>query len=158
MRAFVFSLLAIGGVLRAQAPDAASADFFESRIRPILANNCYSCHTDSQLGGLRLDSAEAMVKGGSRGPAVTPGDPDKSLLILAVRQTDSSLKMFMGGKLKDSEIADLTAWVKAGAVWPKTAPVATSNGGKSVIAPERKKFWSLVPLSAPPIPPVKDSR
>src|SRR5215469_7510939 len=159
MRACSVFLMAVAATLaQAQTPTAASPDFFETRIRPILANNCYSCHTDSQLGGLRLDSAEAMVKGGSRGPAVTPGDPDKSLLILAVRQTDSSLKMPMGGKLKDSEIADLTAWVKAGVVWPKTAPVAASNGGKYVIAPERKKFWSLVPLSAPPIPPVKDAK
>ncbi len=67
---------------------------------------------------------EALAKGGDHGPSVTPGDPDKSLLITAVRQTDENLKMPMGGKLKDSEIADLAAWVKAGAVWPKTAPAA----------------------------------
>src|SRR5215471_2859031 len=164
MRAFLFSLLAIGGVLYAQAPDAASPDFFESRVRPILANNCYSCHTDSKLGGLRLDSADAMAKGGSRGPAVTPGDPDKSPLIVAIRQTDPNLKMPMGGKLKDSEIADLTAWAKAGAAWPKTTPAAVSNpaasnnDGKYVIAPERKKFWSLVPLSTPAVPQVRDPK
>jgi mono/diheme cytochrome c family protein len=104
-------------VLRAQAPDAASGDFFESKIRPILANNCFSCHTASKLGDLRLDSSEAMLKGGTRGPAITPGDPDKSLLISAVLQTDPNLKMPMGGKLKDSEVADLAAWVKAGTVW-----------------------------------------
>jgi uncharacterized protein DUF1549/uncharacterized protein DUF1553/cytochrome c len=154
MRECVFFILAVAaGVVRAQSPD-----FFETRIRPILANNCYSCHTDSQLGGLRLDSLDAMTKGGSRGPAITPGDPDKSLLITAVRQTDPNLKMPFGGKLKDPEIADLTAWVKAGAVWPRSAPVAPSAAGRYVIPPQRKKFWSMLPLSTPPIPQVRDNR
>ena len=118
----VFLMAAAASAAQAQTPNAASPDFFETRIRPILANNCYSCHADSQLGGLRLDSAEAMLKGGARGPAIAPGDPDKSLLVTAVRQTLPDLKMPLGGKLKDSEVADLTAWVKAGAEWPKAAP------------------------------------
>ena len=122
-RATSLSFLIAAGVvaLPAQTPDAASPDFFETKIRPILANNCFSCHTNSKLGDLRLDSAEAMLKGGTRGPAITPGDPDKSLLIEAVRQTNAGLKMPMGGKLKDTEIADLSAWIKAGANWPKAA-------------------------------------
>jgi hypothetical protein len=145
--------------LAAQTPNAASVDFFETKIRPILANNCYSCHTQSQLGDLRLDSSEAMLKGGSRGAAVVPGDPDKSLLISAVRQTNPDLKMPMGGKLKPAEVDDLVAWVKAGAVWPKSAaPIAASTSAKYVIAPERKKFWSLVPLAYPAAPSVKDTK
>ncbi len=164
MRACLPSLVAIAcGVVQAQTPDAASPDFFEAKIRPVLANSCYSCHADSKLGGLRLDSAEAMAKGGTRGPAIVAGDPDKSLLITAVRQTDPGLKMPMGGKLKDSEIADLTAWVKAGAVWPKTAaaaaaPSAATSAAKYTIAPERKKFWSLLPLETPAAPKVKDAK
>src|SRR5215471_7123275 len=150
---------ALAGSLAAQTTDASSPDFFETKVRPILANNCYSCHTTSQLGDLRLDSADAMMKGGTRGPAIVAGDPDKSLLITAVRQTDPNLKMPMGGKLKDSEVADLAAWVKAGAAWPKTAPAAiTSRAGKYVITPERKNFWSFAPLSAPAAPAVKDPR
>src|SRR5262249_50006613 len=117
---YLLGVFLLGGLLNAQAPDAAAPDFFETRVRPILATNCYSCHTNSQLGDLRLDSAEAMLKGGSRGPAIVPGDPDKSLMITAVRQTDKDLKMPMGGKLKDAEVADLAAWVKAGAAWPKS--------------------------------------
>jgi hypothetical protein len=153
----VFLTTAAVGALSAQ--DAASGDFFETKVRPILANKCFSCHTDTHLGDLRLDSAAAMMKGGARGPAVTPGDPAKSLLITAVMQSDPGLKMPMGGKLKDTEIADLTAWVKAGAVWPKTAaPVAASSNGKYVIAPERREFWSYLPLNAPPIPQVKDAK
>ena len=107
--------------LSAQTPDASSPEYFESKIRPILANNCYSCHTDSKLGDLRLDNAAAILKGGTRGPAITPGEPEKSLLMTAIRQTDANLKMPMGGKLKDSEVADIAAWIKAGAVWPKTS-------------------------------------
>ncbi len=157
-------LLAAGAVtvVRAQTPAAASPDFFETKIRPILANNCYSCHTDSKLGGLRVDSSEALLKGGGRGPAIVAGDPDKSLLISAVRQTDPDLKMPMGGKLKDAEVADLAAWVKAGATWSKAAaPIAASAGstaGKYVIAPERRKFWSLLPVSSPPVPALKDAK
>ena len=142
---------------------AGSPDYFESKIRPVLANQCYSCHTDTHLGDLRLDSREAMLKGGKRGAALVPGDPEKSLLVSAVRQTDANLKMPMGGKLKDSEIEDLVAWVKAGAVWPTAAVAPTpatssAEGGKYTIAPERKNFWSLLPLKDVKPPVVKDAR
>ena len=86
----------------AQQPPAAaaqSADFFETRIRPVLASNCYDCHTDQRNGGLRVDSREALLKGGRTGPAIVPGDPDNSLLIQAVRQTHDRLKMPKGGRL-----------------------------------------------------------
>ncbi len=148
--------------LVAQGVPAGSPDYFELKIRPVLANQCYSCHTDTHLGDLRLDSREAMLKGGKRGAALVPGDPEKSLLVSAVRQTDANLKMPMGGKLKDSEIEDLVAWVKAGAVWPKAAaaPAAPMNSvdGNYTIAPERKNFWSLLPLKDVKPPVVKDAR
>ena len=60
----------------ATAP-ASTAEYFESKVRPVLAANCYDCHTEEALGGLRLDSRDAMLKGGKRGPAIVPGDPDK---------------------------------------------------------------------------------
>jgi cytochrome c553 len=112
------------------------------------------------LGGLRLDSLDAMTKGGKSGPALKPGDPDASLLIKAVRQTDPNLKMPMGGKLKDSQIEDLVAWVKAGAKWPAAAATtaAAPANGKYVIAPERRAFWSLQPLQDPKPPAVKDPK
>ncbi len=101
-----------------------------------------------------------MLKGGGRGPSVVPGDPDKSLLVRAVRQTDTGLKMPMGGKLKDSEIEDLAAWIKAGAAWPASgAPTAMAKqGDKYLITPEQKGFWSLQPLKNPPAPAVKDAK
>src|ERR1700755_1957707 len=75
---------------------AASPAFFEASVRPVLAANCYDCHTDERMGGLRVDSREGLLAGGRSGPAIVPGDPDKSLLIAAVRQ-GGALKMLKGG-------------------------------------------------------------
>ena len=116
----ILLFVAVAGA-RAATPPADSTDFFETRVRPVLATNCYACHTNSQLGGVRLDTRADILK------VVTPGDPEKSSLILAIRQT-GKVKMPMGGKLKPEEIADLTAWVKAGAVWPATAAVTPPKG------------------------------
>ncbi|HEV2688872.1 MAG TPA: DUF1549 domain-containing protein, partial [Bryobacteraceae bacterium] len=152
-RAVLLVLLAALG--RAATPLPDSPDFFESRTRPILANNCYSCHAVSQLGGLRVDSRDGILKGGKSGPAVVIGDPDKSLLIQAVRQINPKLKMPMGGKLKDSEVEDLVAWVKAGANWPNApAPVKVAV---STITPEQRAFWSFQPLKLPAIPTPQDA-
>src|SRR5262249_52883736 len=78
--------LSAGSLAWAQSA-ANSPDFFELKVRPVLANNCYACHTNSAMGDLRLDSREAMLKGGKRGASIAAGDPDNSLLMKAVRQT-----------------------------------------------------------------------
>src|SRR3954466_10238608 len=105
------------------AADPRSPEYFETRVRPVLAANCYDCHSDERMGGLRVDSREALLKGGRTGPAIVPGDPDKSLLIEAVRQT-GKLKMPKGGQLTPDEVAVLAEWVKAGAPWATTAAPA----------------------------------
>jgi mono/diheme cytochrome c family protein len=153
-------LLATIQPLSAQVMNADTSEFFENKIRPILANNCFGCHTNSQLGGLRLDTLEAMKTGGKRGPAIIPGDAESSLLIKAVRQTDPALKMPYGSKLKATEIADLEAWVKAGAAWPAStaSAVTSSKDGKYVISPERRNFWSFLPLKRPIEPTVNDTK
>src|SRR5262245_47089817 len=131
----------------ATAQNAASPEYFESKIRPIFVGNCSGCHTSSALGDLRVDSREALVKGGSRGPAIVPGEPEKSLLITAVKQTDPDLKMPQGGRLKPDDVALLETWIKAGAVWPAAPAVsAAPTTGKYTIAPERRTFWSYQPL------------
>src|ERR1700704_2618583 len=79
-------------------PTAQSSEYFESKVRPVLAANCYDCHAEERMGGLRLDSRDGMLKGGASGPAVVPGDPDKSLMIQAIRQA-GTLKMPKGGRL-----------------------------------------------------------
>src|SRR5262245_21362913 len=87
------------------SPDSAATEFFEAKVRPILAEHCQSCHgPDKQKNGLRLDSAAAVRKGGESGPAVTAGDPDKSRLIGAIRYTGEP-KMPPKGKLPDEAIA-----------------------------------------------------
>src|SRR5580658_262482 len=131
-------------------------EFFELRVRPVLAKNCYTCHTESQMGGLRLDSRERVVKGGNSGPAILPGDAEHSLLIQAVSQTHPKLKMPPGGKLKDDEIASLKTWVNAGAVWPDTGPVIAEKS-EYKITPEQRAFWSFQPVRDVPPPAVRNA-
>jgi hypothetical protein len=140
----------------AQPALASSPEFFESKVRPLLASNCYDCHADEQFGGLRLDSREAMLKGGKSGPAIVAGDPDKSLLIEAVRQT-GDLKMPKGGRLRPDEIDVLVEWIKAGAVWPSTGTATTRAAAAPkpyVITPAQRAFWSFQPIQKPVVPSV----
>src|SRR5262245_21560127 len=96
-------------VALASAPADAGVEFFEKRVRPVLAENCYGCHGPrKKRAGLQLDSAGAILRGGDRGPAVVPGKPDDSLLIRAVRY-NGELRMPPRGKLGERQIADLTA-------------------------------------------------
>jgi cytochrome c553 len=141
--------------LRAQNPTDGN-EFFEMRIRPLLASACFACHTDSQLGGLRVDSREALLKGGKHGPALLPGHSKESLLIRAVSHADETLKMPSGGsKLKDQEIADLEAWIQMGAPWPETKGISSSRSkGEYVIRPEQRQFWAFQPVRKPPLPKV----
>ena len=136
----------------------ADPDFFENKVRPILANNCYECHSGSASGGLRLDSREGLEKGGNRGQVIVPGDPDKSLLIQAIRQT-GTLKMPKGGKLEDDDVATLVAWVQKGAPWPTTSSTNTSVTAKNgAITEQQRAFWSFQPLKTPAPPRSEGSR
>jgi len=139
------------------APSQNKDDFFETKVRPILATECFSCHTDSQLGGLRLDSREAMLRGGKSGPAIVPGDPDKSLLVIALRQT-GALKMPKGGKLPQAQIDAIAQWIRTGAEWPSAGKTLTAAKDESIIDPARRAFWSFQPLHPAPAPTVKDHR
>lgn len=101
----------------AQAPEG--AEFFEKKVRPILAEHCLTCHSGSgqPMGGLRLDSEESFRMGGSRGQPVSPGQPEDSILITAIHHRDEVLRMPPTGRLHDRDIATLTEWVKLGAPW-----------------------------------------
>ena len=132
-------------------------EFFEKRVRPVLAERCYACHTNSKLGGLQLDSRDAILKGGKSGPAIVPGKPGESLLIKAVNQTDPRLKMPMTGpKLTDDQIAALSHWVEIGAPWTASKSGAPQTKKGFTITPEQRAFWSLQPLHKPAVPEVKD--
>lgn len=147
----------------APAVTAEQADFFESKVRPVLVSNCFSCHGPTkQSAGLRLDSAAAILKGNASGPALVPGDIEKSLLVKAIRYTHEDLQMPPSGKMKDIDIAALTAWVKMGAPWPtaKGAEPATGTpaapASEYVIKPEQKQFWSFQPVRKMAPPAVKN--
>src|SRR3954469_19160993 len=115
-----------GGIWRsaARAEDAgplvdpAGADFFETKVRPLLAAHCWECHgPDKQKSGLRLDSRQAILKGGDTGPAMMVGKPEESPLVEAIGY-DGPVQMPPKGKLSKAEIASLSDWVKRGAPWP----------------------------------------
>src|SRR5438128_4055425 len=110
---FAWLLAVIGPLPTVRAQDA-GIEFFENRIRPVLVEHCYECHSASAnklRGGLLLDSRAGLRKGGDSGPALEPGQPDKSLLIQAVRFPDDRVKMPPKGKLRAAAIKDLEAWV-----------------------------------------------
>lgn len=94
--------------------------FFEAKIRPLLATHCFQCHRDDSKGGLTIVSRETLLRGGGTGAAIVPGDPDASLLIQAVSRTHRRLKMPPGQPLAAREIRDLRTWIQAGAVWPES--------------------------------------
>ena len=146
--------------VRAAEPTRAQLDFFESKVRPVLVDKCYKCHSaqsEKVKGGLLLDSREDVLKGGKNGPAIVPGDPEKSLLIKAVRYVDEDLQMPpKGEKLSAAQITALEQWVKMGAPDPrvKSATAKTSNkyGGDS-----DRNHWAWQPLKKPAVPDVKIS-
>ncbi len=148
-------LMMISAALMAAPASPEGNDLFETKIRPVLANNCYVCHTNAESGGLRLDSREGLLKGGTSGPALVPGDPEKSLLIQAVRQT-GDLKMPKGGKLKPAEVEALVEWVKMGAPWTEAAKISVAAPVKGTVTAEQRAFWSFQALKQPAVPAVKD--
>ncbi len=141
--------------LLAQTPDP---DFFESKIRPLLAKNCQTCHnSDRQSGGLNLASESGFHKGADTGPVVVPGSPSQSRLIDVVGY-NSDTKMPPSGKLPDNEIALLRKWVADGAFWPKESATSAPapNTGKKITNADRQ-WWSFQPVKDPAPPAVNNT-
>jgi mono/diheme cytochrome c family protein len=151
----LWSLMLLPWSLLAAAPTPEQLEFFENKIRPVLAEHCYSCHSeraDKIRGGLALDTQAATLKGGDTGPAVVPGDLEKSLLIRAVRYTDDNLQMPpKDKKLARQQIADLEAWVKMGAPDPRTQALA-------VLPKPATNHWAFQPIRRPEAPRVTNQR
>ena len=152
-------LLEAGRLSAAQA----ELDFFEKRVRPLLVERCYKCHSvtgEKVKGGLLMDSREDLLKGGDTGPALMPGDPEKSLLITAVHYTNEDLKMPPKTRLPAKEVADLTAWVKAGAVWPASAGTKPGPTKETFdLKKRRQEHWAWAPVpAAVTAPAVSDTR
>jgi hypothetical protein len=143
----------------AKAPfQAEQLDFFELRVRPVLADNCIKCHgTKKQSSGLRLDSRDAVLKGGDNGPAVVAGKPDESLLIQAVAHTHEELKMPPSGKLSEPAVAILRQWVAEGAPWPTASTGKPGSAAQADQAPANGAAqWAFQPVRQPALPAVKD--
>jgi hypothetical protein len=149
-------------LLSAAAPsrgtDAAGVDFFESKIRPVLVEQCYKCHSEKEgksKGGLLLDNRERTLQGGDTGPAVVPGDAARSLLLKAIRYHDEDLQMPPENQLPQEVVRDFETWISSGAADPRD--------GKALAAPtidieEGRKHWAFQPITNPPIPAVKDTQ
>lgn len=135
---------------------AKGVEFFESKIRPVLTQRCYSCHSSQAKevkGDLLLDTHDAVRKGGESGAAVVPGNPEESLLIQAIKH--ETYEMPPGDKLPDSVISDFEEWVKMGAPDPRTGKAA---GSKKVSLAEARSFWAFRRPVQPAIPEVQDSK
>lgn len=143
-----------------QPVPAAQLDFFEKRIRPVLAERCYKCHSaeaEKLKGGLLLDTRAGIRKGGDEGPAVVPGDLRASLLIKAIHYEDEDFSMppeKAGGKLTKEVIADFEQWVKMGAPDPRDGP-ATLVQSAALQIEKGRQFWSFRQVTDPPLPTVK---
>jgi hypothetical protein len=139
------------GLAGESKPSAEQIAFFEAKIQPVLVAHCYRCHSDqtrSPRGGLRLDSREALLKGGDTGPAIVPGKPEASLLLRAVRHTDRLLSMPPKEKLPDQTVADIEKWIALGA--PASEAYATAK--------HERPHWAFQPPQRPAVPHPSDSQ
>jgi mono/diheme cytochrome c family protein len=148
-------LLLPGALFAAPLDNPQAVEFFEKHVRPVLASKCQSCHGPKrQQGGLRLDSRAALLKGSDNGAVVVPGQPDKSLLVKAIRY-DGDVQMPPKGKLSNEAIVHLTEWVKMGAPWPDDT--AKTDAASQSVAEVRRKHWAFQPVKKPSLPAVKKS-
>ena len=145
-----------------ESPAAEQAEFFESTIRPLLADNCHACHSsrvDTPFGGLRLDSRAGLLAGGDSGPAIVPGRPAESALVQ--RLHGRPVLMPPTGPLGDDEIAALTRWVALGAPWPAAAATAGADPPDPSepfdLPARRRAHWAWQPVQAGEPPAVDDA-
>jgi hypothetical protein len=140
--------LPASGAPQEQPLDPEGLELFERRIRPLLVDQCYSCHSPSAKsvkGGLLLDTRANLLKGGDTGPALVPGDPDRSLLLKALRSTDPELKMPPKKKLPADVVADVEAWIRRGAPDPRTGAPAAADP----VAAKAAAHWAFKAPRAP---------
>lgn len=145
-------------VAASAADDAKAVEFFENKIRPVLAEKCYSCHSvkaGKNKGGLLLDTREGIRQGGDTAAAVVPGDAEKSLLLKAIGHADEDLLMPPKEKLSAEVIADFAMWIASGAADPRDGKPAVIS---TIDVEEGRKHWAFQPITNPPVPEVKDKQ
>ncbi|MBI2827105.1 MAG: PSD1 domain-containing protein [Planctomycetia bacterium] len=130
---------------RADSPRDEGAEFFELKIRPVLAGKCFKCHgADKASGGLRIDSRDALLKGGEHGASIVPGKPGDSLLVRALRHEDDEVQMPPDGQLAKQSIDDFAIWIEHGALWPASAAATDAFAAG--------RHWAFQPLGDPQTP------
>jgi cytochrome c553 len=156
---FLFGTQQAAAQTQNDKPSLAAIQFFETKVRPLLAENCYRCHgPEKQKGSLRLDSLAMILQGGDDGPAIVPGDPAKSLLMKAIGYKDDELKMPPSKKLSNEQIEALTQWVKMGAPWPGADKVVVApRKGEMQITDKDRQHWAFRPIKRSPLPKVKNA-
>lgn len=143
--------VALGAAKAASAVPREQADFFETKVRPVLVESCVGCHGEKkQASGLRLDRRSALLEGGAHGPTVAPGDPERSLLIQAVRRTHEEIKMPPKGNLPPAKVEALAAWVEMGLPWPGDAPLKSPDGNAA-------PHWAFQPVRPATCPGVENA-
>src|SRR4051812_41492949 len=136
------------------APDPKGIELFESKIRPVLVEHCYACHSKTAAklkGNLLLDTRDGVRKGGDNGPALVLGQPDKSLILKALRHVDD-LRMPPKGKLAEKVIADFEQWIARGAPDPREG---TTAAVKEIDWNEARRYWAFQPPGKHAPPAVK---
>jgi len=136
--------------------------FFEEKVRPLLSDNCFQCHSEAQgksKGGLTMDTKAGLLKGGETGPAITAGDVEKSLLYKALTYKDDDLQMppkSKGGKLPDAQLAIIAEWIKMGAPFPEAdaKKVAKLSG----LNDKARQHWAYQPVTKPAVPANKNQQ
>ena len=149
---FLVCLPAMSVVRGGEELSPAEAEFFEKRVRPVLAEKCYSCHgAEKQELGIRLDSRDAVIAGGDAGPIVDIETPGESSLLAAIGYA-GDVQMPPDGQLSADEIAALTRWVKIGMPWPRSSTPSVEKNDDAY-----KQHWAYQPIIDPPLPEVQDA-
>lgn len=156
LRGLLIPLLPLTALAQPVSRAGEDFEFFERRIRPLLSSKCYPCHSAKTIasGGLRLDSREAVRKGGNHGPAVVPRQQDLSVLLRAVSYDDERLRMPPTGKLGDQERADLDEWIRSGAADPRDDAAVLASKNQSIDWVKARSHWAFQPFRAHPVPVV----
>jgi cytochrome c553 len=145
--------------LAAETPELGKLAFFEKKIRPLLVENCYSCHSanTNSKGGLRVDDRNGLINGGGRGAAIVPGEPDKSLLLNAVLK-QGKVKMPPNKDLSEEQVADLRQWILDGATWP--GEEVPKDLGKLTEEDQRlrREHWAWQKLQKTDLPQISNEK
>jgi len=155
---YLWLLLPFGMTAQAEELTSERLQFFENKIRPVLSENCYECHSENAKklkGGLLLDSKEGWMHGGDSGQVIVPGDAGESLLLHMISHDPRYKSMPPKSKLKPSEIKDIERWINDGAPDPRVQKVTISASKSGFDLEKRKEWWSFQPIKNHKRPKVK---